>query len=124
MSKRNNKRTRSQRRNARLIEALRRKGSIEDGAEIDPGRPSTCSSGRSGTAPSARSAGSLRSGPALGGQSGRGGFITADTNLSHEGDCWIYGDAEVSENARVSDNAQVRDETLVWGAPGSGTTRG
>ena len=36
MSKRNNKRTRSQRKAARFIETLRRNGGVENVAEVDP----------------------------------------------------------------------------------------
>ena len=30
-----------------------------------------------------------------------GGFIEKEENLSHENNCWIYGDAEVFGNAKV-----------------------
>ena len=30
-----------------------------------------------------------------------GGFVEREKNLSHEGDCWVCGDAQVFENARV-----------------------
>lgn len=50
-----------------------------------------------------------------------GGFIESEKNLSHEGNCWIYGearvfgDALVYENARVSGDAQVFGSALVSG---------
>ena len=36
-----------------------------------------------------------------------GGGIEKEENLSHEGDCWVYGDAVVFSNARVSGNVRV-----------------
>ena len=62
-----------------------------------------------------------------------GGWIEKESNLSHEGDCWvsgnamvygnaqvygnamIYGNAEVYENAMVSGNAEVYERALVSG---------
>lgn len=38
-----------------------------------------------------------------------GGFVESEDNLSHEGPCWIYGDAMVYHKAKVKDNAIVRD---------------
>ena len=43
-----------------------------------------------------------------------GGFIESEENLSHEGPCWIYGDAMVYHNAKVKDNAIVRDYVHVF----------
>ena len=43
-----------------------------------------------------------------------GGFIEKEENLSHEGPCWIYGDAMVYHNAKVKDNAIVRDYAHVY----------
>lgn len=43
-----------------------------------------------------------------------GGFIEKEENLSHEGPCWIYGDAMVYHNAKVKDNAIVRDYVHVF----------
>jgi carbonic anhydrase/acetyltransferase-like protein (isoleucine patch superfamily) len=45
----------------------------------------------------------------------RGGWIAGEHNLSHEGDCWIAGNAVVSDNARVTDDAWVSDNALVFG---------
>ena len=127
MSKRNNRKTRSQRRAARLVETLRRNGSIaQDVGAVDPGKTKYLLAKEvwNGAVGPVRRIVAVRPGP-WGPAGTEGGFITADANLSHEGDCWIYGDAEVSENARVSDNAQVRDDD-VWsgGASGYGATRG
>jgi len=36
-----------------------------------------------------------------------GGFIEKEENLSHEGDCWVYGNAKVYCNVRVFGNAKV-----------------
>ena len=57
----------------------------------------------------------------------QGGWIEKESNLSHEGSCWVYDDAEVYEDARVyddaillskaavSDKASVCDKALVGG---------
>ena len=57
----------------------------------------------------------------------KGGWIEKESNLSHEGNCWVYDDAEVYEDARVyddaillskaavSDKASVCDKALVGG---------
>jgi carbonic anhydrase/acetyltransferase-like protein (isoleucine patch superfamily) len=48
-----------------------------------------------------------------------GGWIEKEDNLSHEGDCWVYGNAavygnaEVYDNVRICDNATVRDKATV-----------
>jgi len=50
-----------------------------------------------------------------------GGYIEKEENLSHDGDCWVsgnaqvYGDAQVSGNARVSGNAWVSGNAQVYG---------
>lgn len=50
-----------------------------------------------------------------------GGYIQKEENLSHEGGCWIFDDAEVRDNARVEGNARlvgrslVRDNAIVKG---------
>ena len=44
-----------------------------------------------------------------------GGFVESQANLSHEGDCWIYGDAEVYGNAEVFGNAKVLGYAEVYG---------
>lgn len=45
----------------------------------------------------------------------KGGFVEREANLSHEGDCWIYDDAEVYGNAEIYDNAKVHDSAWIYG---------
>ena len=51
----------------------------------------------------------------------RGGLIQSEDNLSHEGDCWVYnnaeifGDAQVSGNAGILGTAQVSGKSRVFG---------
>ena len=45
----------------------------------------------------------------------KGGFVQSENNLSHDGDCWIFGDANVYGNANVSNNAKVYDNANVYG---------
>lgn len=51
----------------------------------------------------------------------KGGFIESENNLSHNGDCWVWGnarvcgDAEVCGNARVFGDARVYGDAEVWG---------
>ena len=42
-----------------------------------------------------------------------GGYISDESCLSQEGDCWVYDDAKVLPNARVFDNAQVRGKSHI-----------
>lgn len=42
-----------------------------------------------------------------------GGLIESETNLSHEGCCWIYDDAVVTNNAQVFEDAKVRKNAYV-----------
>lgn len=44
-----------------------------------------------------------------------GGYIQSEKNLSHEGDCWIYGNAKVLDNAEVYENANVYGNVLIYG---------
>ena len=44
-----------------------------------------------------------------------GGWIEKESNLSHDGNAMVYGDAEVYGNARVSGNAMVFDDAKVYG---------
>lgn len=43
-----------------------------------------------------------------------GGFVACEENLSHDGTCWIYGDAMVYHSAKVKDNAIVRGYVHVY----------
>jgi carbonic anhydrase/acetyltransferase-like protein (isoleucine patch superfamily) len=49
-----------------------------------------------------------------------GGWIEKESNLSQDGNCWVYGNAEVAGNARVagdagvSGNARVYNNALVY----------
>lgn len=49
-----------------------------------------------------------------------GGFIESESNLSHEGNCWVYGDSRVCGDVHVygdgtvSENAQVSGNALVF----------
>jgi len=43
-----------------------------------------------------------------------GGFVEKESNLSHEGDCWIFDNAMVFGNAHVCCDAQVRDCAMVF----------
>ena len=44
-----------------------------------------------------------------------GGWIEKEDNLSHDGNAWVYGDAEVFGNARVYDDAEVYGNAEVSG---------
>ena len=44
-----------------------------------------------------------------------GGYIENESNLSHEGDCWVFDNAEVYGNAQVFGNAQVYGNARVHG---------
>ena len=44
-----------------------------------------------------------------------GGYIQSESNLSHEGSCWVYNDAQVYGNARVCEDARVYDNAQVYG---------
>lgn len=41
-----------------------------------------------------------------------GGFVETESNLSQEGNCWIYSNAKVYDSARVYDNAQICDYAI------------
>ena len=45
----------------------------------------------------------------------KGGFIESESNLSHDGDAWVFGDAKVFGNANVCGNAWVSDNARVSG---------
>ncbi|MBB4077282.1 carbonic anhydrase/acetyltransferase-like protein (isoleucine patch superfamily) [Bartonella fuyuanensis] len=42
-----------------------------------------------------------------------GGFIEKESNLSHEGNCWVYDNATVFWEAVVSDNAKIHDNACI-----------
>lgn len=44
-----------------------------------------------------------------------GGFIKSENNLSQEGNCWIYDNAEIYGHAYVGDNAEVVGFSLIGG---------
>lgn len=50
-----------------------------------------------------------------------GGYIEKEKNLSHEGICWVFGNAKVYDDAQVFDdawvfgNAQVFNDAQVFG---------
>lgn len=44
-----------------------------------------------------------------------GGFIEKESNLSHEGNCWVYNGGCVYDNAQLHDNAAVYDIAQVFG---------
>ena len=44
-----------------------------------------------------------------------GGWIEKESNLSHNGDCWVFPDAEVFDGASLSGNARIYDRVIVCG---------
>jgi len=44
----------------------------------------------------------------------KGGWIEKEENLSQEGDCWVFDNAEVSDNARVYGDAWVYGNARVY----------
>lgn len=42
-----------------------------------------------------------------------GGFLQSESNLSHQGSCWVYDEAKVYNEAVVKDDASVRDDATV-----------
>jgi len=44
-----------------------------------------------------------------------GGFIEKEKNLSHDGDCWVFGNACVYGDAIVFGNAMIYDNAKVYG---------
>jgi len=45
----------------------------------------------------------------------KGGLIEKETNLSQEGNCWVYYGAMVFEDAVISDNVRVYKDAKVYG---------
>jgi len=53
-----------------------------------------------------------------------GGWIENESNLSHDGDCWVAGNAQVFQDAKVSDSVRVSESARVFGnAKVSGAAR-
>src|SRR3990167_6886502 len=44
-----------------------------------------------------------------------GGFVEKESNLSHDGDAWVCGNAEVFGNAKVSGDAKAYGNARVCG---------
>lgn len=44
-----------------------------------------------------------------------GGWVDSEDNLSHKGNCWIYGNAQVKLGVRISENAMVCDNAILSG---------
>lgn len=42
-----------------------------------------------------------------------GGWVESESNLNHNGNAWVYGNARVSDNARVYGDAVLRDHANV-----------
>lgn len=42
-----------------------------------------------------------------------GGFVESESNLSHDGDCWVYDSAMVYDKARVNRDAKIKDQAAV-----------
>lgn len=45
-----------------------------------------------------------------------GGYIESEKNLSHEGECWTYGNACIFDNAKVYEDAKVYENAKVFGS--------
>ncbi|VEJ45253.1 hypothetical protein [Bartonella vinsonii] len=45
-----------------------------------------------------------------------GGFIENEKNLSHDGNCWVYGDALVLNPGHVSEDARVYNNSVIAGS--------
>ena len=43
-----------------------------------------------------------------------GGYIEKESNLSHNGKCWVYDDAKVFNDANVVDNAKLYEYAMVF----------
>ena len=44
-----------------------------------------------------------------------GGYVEKESNLGHDDNAWVYGDARVYDNALVYDNARVYGDAWVYG---------
>ncbi len=45
----------------------------------------------------------------------KGGWVSSEHNLSHEGNSWVYGDAKVFGSAKVCGDAEVYGDARVFG---------
>ena len=43
-----------------------------------------------------------------------GGAVEAESNLAHDGDCWVYHSAKVYGKGKVSGNAKIKDTAEVY----------
>jgi carbonic anhydrase/acetyltransferase-like protein (isoleucine patch superfamily) len=44
-----------------------------------------------------------------------GGYVESENNLSHDGNCWIYDNAQIWGNVVICDNAVIQDNAQIWG---------
>ena len=44
-----------------------------------------------------------------------GGFVESERNLSHKGDCWVFGNAKVYGDAKIYGNAKVYGDAKIYG---------
>ena len=47
-----------------------------------------------------------------------GGFVEKETNLSHEGNCWIYDNAKAMDNSKVYGNSRMYGYSKMYGNSG------
>ena len=45
----------------------------------------------------------------------KGGFVEKESNLSQEGNCWLYDNAKAFDNATISDYVELHDDCEVYG---------
>lgn len=45
-----------------------------------------------------------------------GGWVEKESNLSHDGNCWIYNDAKAFNNAKVYGDAVIYNEAIIHGS--------
>lgn len=43
-----------------------------------------------------------------------GGFVQSETNLSHDGNCWVHDNAMVFDQARVESEAHIFGQALIY----------
>ena len=43
-----------------------------------------------------------------------GGYVEAESNLSQEGDCWIYNNAKSMDNSRMYGNSRMYDDSKMY----------